>query len=48
MSIIAALVRDLKGSLTAQTDDGAKFTIRAPLPANRSLSSRSFQAGGLD
>jgi two-component sensor histidine kinase len=31
MSIIAALVRDLKGALTAQTDGGARFTIRAPL-----------------
>jgi two-component sensor histidine kinase len=35
MSIIAAIVRDLKGALTAQTDaqpsGGARFTIRAPL-----------------
>ena len=42
MSIIAALIRDLKGSLTAQTDGGAKYTIRAPLPANLSKPSRSF------
>ncbi|MBW8815989.1 MAG: sensor histidine kinase [Caulobacterales bacterium] len=33
MSIVAAIVRDLKGALTAQTDaeGGARFTIRAPL-----------------
>lgn len=31
MSIVAAIVRDLKGTLTAQTDGGARFTIRAPL-----------------
>lgn len=35
MSIVAAIVRDLKGVLTAQTDaaplGGARFTIRAPL-----------------
>lgn len=42
MSIIAALIRDLKGSLTAQTDGGAKYTIRAPLPAKLSRPSRSF------
>lgn len=41
MSIIAALVRDLRGTLTARSDDGAAFTIRARLPA---LTSRSFQA----
>jgi two-component sensor histidine kinase len=46
MSIVAALVRDLSGSLTAQTDGGARFTIRAPLPAPPA--SRSFQAWSLD
>jgi two-component sensor histidine kinase len=46
MSIVAALVRDLSGSLTAQSDGGAKFTIRAPLPVPRA--NRSFQAWTLD
>ncbi len=45
MSIIAAIVRDLRGTLTARSDGGASFTIRAPLPA---LASRSFQAWALD
>jgi two-component sensor histidine kinase len=46
MSIVAAIVRDLKGVLTAQDDHGASFTIRAPLPAARTptLVDRSFQA----
>lgn len=45
-SIIAAIVRDLKGSLSAQTEGGATFTIRAPLPgaAPAPILSRSFQA----
>lgn len=48
MSIIAAIVRDLKGSMTAQTDGGARFTIRAPLPMAPVASIRSFQAWNLD
>lgn len=44
MSIIAAIVRDLRGSLTAQTEVGATFTIRAPLPVPPPVLSRSFQA----
>lgn len=32
MSILAALVRDLDGALTAHSEGGAVFTIRAPLP----------------
>ena len=45
MSIVAAIVRDLRGTLTSRSDGGASFTIRAPLPA---AVSRSFQAWGLD
>jgi two-component sensor histidine kinase len=46
MSIVAAIVRDLKGALSVQDDNGAAFTIRAPLPAARTptLVDRSFQA----
>ncbi|HEY0648810.1 sensor histidine kinase [Phenylobacterium sp.] len=45
MSIVAAIVRDLKGVLTVNSDKGAAFTIRAPLPSARStLVDRSFQA----
>ncbi|RAK62524.1 sensor histidine kinase [Phenylobacterium kunshanense] len=44
MSIIAAIIRDLRGSLSAQTDGGATFTIRAPLPAPPPVLSRSFEA----
>lgn len=44
MSIVAAIVRDLKGALTVQGDRGAAFTIRAPLPAPKPLIDRSFQA----
>lgn len=45
MSIIAAIVRDLRGTLTAHSDGGAAFTIRAPLPAP---AIRSFQAWAAD
>ncbi|PZQ65539.1 MAG: hypothetical protein DI570_01340 [Phenylobacterium zucineum] len=44
MSILAAIVRDVRGSLSAQTDGGARFTIRAPLPAPAPVLARSFQA----
>jgi len=45
MSIVAAIVRDLKGVLTVQNDDGASFTIRAPLPVPKAVMvDRSFQA----
>jgi len=45
MSIVEAIVRDLKGVLTVQSDKGAAFTIRAPLPSARPvLVDRSFQA----
>jgi two-component sensor histidine kinase len=47
MSIIAAIVRDLGGSLTARTDDGAHFTIRAPLPAPPVMLNRSFETWNL-
>lgn len=48
MSIIAALVRDMKGSLTAHDDGGACYTIRAPLPAATPAIDRSFQAWNVD
>jgi two-component sensor histidine kinase len=45
MSIVAAIVRDLKGVLTVQNDNGASFTIRAPLPVPKTaMVDRSFQA----
>lgn len=47
MSIIAAIVRDLGGSLTAQTDGGARFTIRAPLPVPPAVLNRSFETWNL-
>lgn len=44
MSIVAAIVRDLKGVLTVASDDGgARFTIRAPLTAGVTRIDRSFQ-----
>jgi two-component sensor histidine kinase len=47
MSIVAAIVRDLKGTLTVQSDRGATFTIRAPL-ALPAIAARSFHAWNLD
>lgn len=44
MSIVAAIVRDLRGALTVQSDRGASFTIRAPLPLPKPALDRSFQA----
>lgn len=46
MSIVAAIVRDLKGVLTVSSENGAAFTIRAPLsaPLKPVLVDRSFQA----
>ena len=44
MSIVAAIVRDLKAALTVQGEHGAAFTIRAPLPAPKPVVDRSFQA----
>jgi two-component sensor histidine kinase len=47
MSIVAAIVRDLRGTLTVQSDHGARFTIRAPI-AGAPLVDRSFQAWTAD
>ena len=47
MSIVAAIVRDLRGALSVKSDDGAAFTIRAPLPATAPLN-RSFQEWRFD
>lgn len=46
MSIVAAIVRDLKGVMTIASEAGVAFTIRAPLPgaAKPMLIDRSFQA----
>lgn len=44
MSIVAAIVRDLRGALTVQSDRGTAFTIRAPLPPPKPALDRSFQA----
>ncbi|WP_296595919.1 sensor histidine kinase [Phenylobacterium sp.] len=44
MSIVSAIVRDLKGVLTVQGDGGAAFTIRAPIPGAAPVIDRSFQA----
>ena len=44
MSIVAAIVRDLKGVLTVQSDGGTSFTIRAPIATGAPRIDRSFQA----
>jgi two-component sensor histidine kinase len=49
MSIVAAIVRDLKGAMTVRSDGGATFTIRAPIPAPPAPKvgiNRSFQSWG--
>jgi hypothetical protein len=48
MSIVSAIVRDLRGALTVQSDKGAKFTIRAPIGGGPALVDRSFQAWSAD
>lgn len=48
MSIVAAIVRDLKGTLSAQSRDGAIFTIRAPIATAAPRVDRSFQAWSED
>ncbi|MDZ4371999.1 MAG: sensor histidine kinase [Phenylobacterium sp.] len=42
MSILAALVRDLDGTLSVHNEGGAVFTIRAPLPPAPERSFRSW------
>jgi two-component sensor histidine kinase len=44
MSIVAAIVRDLKGVLTVQSDGGTSFTIRAPIATGAPRVERSFQS----
>jgi len=46
MSIVAAIVRDLRGTMSVVSVAGAAFTIRAPLPAPPPA--RSFQPWNLD
>jgi two-component sensor histidine kinase len=48
MSIVSAIVRDLRGTLTVSSAAGAVFTIRAPLPAPPQNPNRSFQPWNLD
>ncbi|WP_293682703.1 sensor histidine kinase [uncultured Phenylobacterium sp.] len=48
MSIVAAIVRDLRGALSVRSDDGAVFTIRAPLPAAPATFNRSFRPSNPD
>ena len=48
MSIVGAIVRDLRGTLSVKCQDGAAFTIRAPLPVPPLALNRSFQAWNLD
>lgn len=49
MSILAAIVRELGGTLTARDDHGATFTLRAPLPgAPAPVIDRSFEAWSRD
>lgn len=44
MSIVAAIVRDLKGALSVHSDGGTSFTIRAPVATGAPRPDRSFQA----
>lgn len=48
MTIVAAIVRDLRGTLTLRSEAGAAFTIRAPLGAGRAALDRSFEAWSED
>jgi two-component sensor histidine kinase len=48
MSIVAAIVRDLRGALSVRNEGGAVFTIRAPLPAQSVAINRSFRHWNLD
>lgn len=48
MSIVAAIVRDLKGVLTVASEGGTKFTIRAPVATVAPRVDRSFQAWSQD
>lgn len=42
MSIVRAIVRQLRGTLSVRDDDGARFTIAFPLPGAAAPSRRSF------
>jgi two-component sensor histidine kinase len=48
MSIVAAIVRDLKGVLTVQSEGGTTFTIRAPIATGAPRVDRSFQSWAAD
>lgn len=43
-TILAAVVRNMKGSLSVRDEDGAQFTLRAPLPPAHVRINRSFEA----
>ncbi len=42
MTIVGAVVRQLKGALSAVSDGGARFTIDVPIPREPAQASRSF------
>jgi two-component sensor histidine kinase len=42
MSIVRAIVRQLRGTLSVRDDDGARFTITFPLPGEHIPARRSF------
>lgn len=48
MTLITALVREMKGSLAAQDDGGARYTIRVPLAEPAPTVNRSFGSWSLD
>lgn len=45
MTILAAIVRQLRGTFHAVSDNGARFTITAPLPSGLPKARRSFAKG---
>jgi two-component sensor histidine kinase len=42
MTILEAIVRQLRGTFHAVTDNGARFTITVPAPSGASPAPRSF------
>jgi two-component sensor histidine kinase len=47
-TIVEAIVRQLRGRLTAENDGGARFTLSFPLPATAAAAPRSFAPPGAD
>ena len=46
MTILEAIVRQLGGTFHAVSDNGARFTITAPLPPDPAQAPRSFAPPG--